>query len=229
METQSLIQDEIIRAVLTDKKKGKPIKQTIRELAKEFSLTEFMVKGIIEASALYGLEQVQGPKAGGKNWKPIDYAKAIKQLSDKVYHLEAELVKLRNSIGRESPRKGFVSHRFTDHTEPIPRDREEDHKPQVIIEGLGSVKYRDIPVKSIDKIKKLRGKIDRVRDKLESENRPIASLSDLNIEILVHQSLADVAKRKIETHGDTKETTKQLGIKKKPTSLVCYGIKEVKK
>jgi len=170
MENQDLIQQEIVRAILTDREKRKPIKQTIKELAREFSLTEFMVRGIIEASALYGLEQVQGPKAGGKKWVPLNHTEAIKRLEDRIYSLETELVKLRNSIERELHGKGIISRRFGERNERDPHGARQS-------------------ISQDAEIKRLRAEIDQVRDRLES-------------------------------------STVSRG---KPTSLLCYGLEEIKK
>jgi len=131
-----------------------------------------MVKGIIEASALYGLEQVQGPEAGGKRWVPLNHTEAIKKLESKVYHVEGELIRLRNSIERELRGKGIISHRFTHHNERDPR--KEDFTPS------GSVG-------SVDEIERLRARIDKVRDRLESstiETKPTSGLVCYGIEEL---------------------------------------------
>lgn len=59
-----------------------------------------MIKGMIEHSAMYGLERVTGLITDGKKWKPIDYVKATKRPEDKIYELQAQIVKLNNRIAR---------------------------------------------------------------------------------------------------------------------------------
>ena len=105
---ENLIQQEIIKAVVNARNEGKNIRKIITELAREFNLTRFMVKGIIENSALYGLEQVQGPKAKGKIWKPLNHAKAIEKLGNKNCQLEAEITKINKKI--ECPNFAPIQH-----------------------------------------------------------------------------------------------------------------------
>ncbi len=97
---EQAIQNDIIRSILQAKEKGKDIQQTIRELAKEFDITQSMIKGIIERSAMYGLERCSGPVTEGKNWKPLDHTKAIEKLTNKIYQVEARVVRLENLLVR---------------------------------------------------------------------------------------------------------------------------------
>jgi hypothetical protein len=153
MDTQTLIQEEIIRAVLNARKEGQPIKETIKSLAKEFNLTEFMVRGIIEYSAMYGLERGHGPKQTGSSWKPLDYAKAIERLDRKVYQLQAEIVKLNNRLTREFD--GWGNRRNI--SAVVVKEREEGEEP--------SPPERKSP--GNEEINRLRAEIDKARDRID--------------------------------------------------------------
>ena len=152
---ENLIQQEIIQAVIDARNQGKDIKQTIKKLAKEFALTEFMVKGIIENSALYGLEQIPGPKTDGKIWKPMDYTKAIRKLEDKIYELEAELARTKTRIGRELEIR----------EDPWIRQRLSTSLD--VDENIPTKQVKT--VKGENRIQELRKKIDEVRALLDEE------------------------------------------------------------
>ena len=167
---ENLVQREIIQAVIKAKNRGEDIKPTIKALAKEFSLTEFMVRGIIENSAMYGLERISGPKQESKKWQPLDYTRAIKKLEDKIYELRAEVVKLHNRLNRElritenpSTRRGLSS--FEAEEEPLElREHEEIPRRQILLKA-----HENIEPEKRERIEELRETIDRARSRLDKK------------------------------------------------------------
>ena len=141
---ENLIQQEIIQAVLEARKRKKDIKQTIKALAKEFTLTEYAIKGIIELSATWGMEQTQGQKAGGKLWKPLNHVEEIKRIWDKLYQLESDLARTKTRFNRELGIR----------EDPWPR------KKRINAED-----------KSFTRIQELREKIDEVRELINEEGK----------------------------------------------------------
>jgi len=188
---ENLIQQEMIKAVLIARENGEDIKETIKELAQEFNLTEFMVKGIIEHSAMYGLEQICGPKTWGKKWRPIDYTKAIKRLEDKIYELHTLIVKTNNRINKElgiresrwlpGRLSELESRESLSEAEELaePSESQED---EGIPKGQILVKAHEVvgPNQREEWIKELRGTIDRVRNRLQrKEEGPSLIFRDL--------------------------------------------------
>jgi len=174
---ENLIQQDIIRAVITARESGQDIKKVIKDLAKQFNVTEFVIKGIIEFSATYGMEKVSGPKAGGKNWKPLDYLKRIEKIEDHVYRLEGQIVKLHNRINKDL---GLRESRWNCdgdwHRNPNEENEEIPKRPVLIKareaespDNTGEVEN----TQDKSRIQELREKIDEVRALLdEKEERP---------------------------------------------------------
>jgi hypothetical protein len=180
---ESLIQQEIVRAVLNAREKGENYKKTIKALAKEFDLSMHVVQAIVEMSATYGLERIEGEKTAGKLWQRMGYTRAIKRLEDKIYQIQADIVRLNNRLARELGMREnpWASRRLSSELEEGEPPEAQDDRP--IDKGKIIIKaHEDIEPEGKGRIEELREMVDRTRNRLgkeETSEKPSLLFRDL--------------------------------------------------